>query len=167
MALVVFLRGVNVGGHRRFRPSTLVDKLKRLDVINIGATGTFIVRKPIAPAKLRADIARLLPFDAEIAICGASEIAKLTHDFDAPPDVVRFISVLSRASRSSPELPIKFPAGGEWLLKVVALDGRFVFGLYRRHMRVITYLSMLDRVFGAPAITRGWNTIAAIKGKLG
>jgi len=29
-------------------------------------------------------------------------------------------------------------------------------------MRVIGYLGMVDRVFGVPATTRNWNTLAAI-----
>jgi uncharacterized protein (DUF1697 family) len=168
MALVVLLRGVNVGGHRRFRPSTVVEELRHLDVSNIGAAGTFVVRAPVARSKLRAQFARILPFDAEIAICDASEIAALpSHEFDAPHEAVRFVSVLCRASRSAPKLPIQFPSRGTWLVNVVAREGRFVFGLYRRHMKVIGYLGELDRVFGVPAITRNWNTIGAIGRKLG
>jgi hypothetical protein len=45
MALVVFLRGVNVGGHRTFRRSTLTEQLKHLDAVNIGAAGTFVIRQ--------------------------------------------------------------------------------------------------------------------------
>jgi hypothetical protein len=78
------------------------------------------------------------------------------------PDIIRFVSVLSRLSRSPLRLPIILPSRGKWLLKVLARDGRFVFGLYRRHMKVISYLGTLDRVFGAPATTRNWNTIEAI-----
>ena len=46
MALIVFLRGVNVGGHRTFRPSTLARELSDYDVVSVGAAGTFVVRKP-------------------------------------------------------------------------------------------------------------------------
>lgn len=46
MALVVFLRGVNVGGHRTFRPRDLARKLRDYDVVNVGAAGTFVVRQP-------------------------------------------------------------------------------------------------------------------------
>ena len=42
MALVVFLRGLNVGGYRTFRPSLLAERLKRYHVINIGAAGTIL-----------------------------------------------------------------------------------------------------------------------------
>jgi hypothetical protein len=62
----------------------------------------------------------------------------------------------------SPRLPLTLPSGGEWLLKVLARDGRFVVGLYRRRMKVIGYLGQLDRLFGVPVTTRNWNTLAAI-----
>jgi uncharacterized protein (DUF1697 family) len=58
MALVVFLRGINVGGHRTLRPSTLAAELSRYDVENVGAAGTFVVRKPGARAAFRAALLR-------------------------------------------------------------------------------------------------------------
>jgi uncharacterized protein (DUF1697 family) len=171
-ALVVLLRGVNVGGHRRFRPSTLAEKLKHLDLVNIGAAGTFVIRRPVSRAQLRAELGRNLPFDADIVICEGREIVKLmssNHFADQPvrPDVVRFVSVLSRCPRSAPSMPMSFPSSGEWLLKILARDNRFVFGLYRRHMKVIGYLGTFDRIFGVPATTRTWNTITAICRVLG
>jgi hypothetical protein len=72
------------------------------------------------------------------------------------------VSVLSQSPRSAPALPIVFPSTGQWLLKILARDRRFVFGVYRRHMKVISYLNTFDRIFGAPATTRNWNTITAI-----
>jgi hypothetical protein len=42
MALIVFLRGVNVGGHRTFRPSIVARELNDYDVLNVGAAGTFV-----------------------------------------------------------------------------------------------------------------------------
>jgi hypothetical protein len=126
-----------------------------------------VIRQPISRAQLRVEVARRLPFDAEIMICQGREIARLmSHDFFAGlpvrPDIVRFVSVLSRRPRSAPRLPIKLPSRGGWLLKVLARDNRFVFGLYRRHMKVIGYLGTLDQLFGVPVTTRNWNTITAI-----
>jgi len=40
VALVVFHRGVNVGGHRTFRPSVLARGQSDYGVVNVGATGT-------------------------------------------------------------------------------------------------------------------------------
>lgn len=166
MALVVFLRGVNVGGHRTFRPSMLAEQLKHLGAVNIGAAGTFVIRRPAGQAQLRAELARRLPFDAEIMICEGREVSRLVsqNPFAGQPvrsDIVRFVSVLSRRPRSAPGLPMTFPSHGKWLMKVLERDGRFVFGVYRRDMKVIGYLGMLDRLFGVPATTRSWNTITA------
>jgi uncharacterized protein (DUF1697 family) len=172
VALVVFLRGVNVGGHRTFRPAMLTEQLKHLDAVNIGAAGTFVIRRPITRAQLRAELARRLPFDAEIMICQGREIVRMmsqNHFADQPvrPDIVRFVSVLSRRPRSAPSTPMSFPSSGRWLLKILARDNRFVFGLYRRHMKAISYLGTLDRLFGVPATTRNWNTITAVARVLG
>lgn len=167
MALVVLLRGVNVGGHRTFRPAALAAELKHLEVVNIGAAGSFVVRHPVTQARLRAELARRLPFETEIMICDGREFLRVTSQdhFSGEAegrDVVRFVSVFSRSPRSVPTLPLSFPERGDWMLKLVATEKRFVFGVYRRHMKAIGYLGSLDRLFGAPATTRNWNTVAAI-----
>ena len=167
MALVVLVRGLNVGGHRTFRPARLAAQLQHLGVLNIGAAGTFVIRQPVSRTRLRDEFARRLPFEAEIMICAGREIVRLVSNdlfqhHPIRPDIVRFVSVLSRVPRSTPRLPMTLPPRGEWLLKVLARDDRFVFGLYRRHMKVISYLGTLDRLFGVPMTTRNWNTITAI-----
>jgi uncharacterized protein (DUF1697 family) len=172
VALVVLLRGTNVGGHRTFRPSTLAQQLKHLDAVNIGAAGTFVIRRPGTRAQLRAEMAGRLPFEAEIMICEGREIVRLiSHNHfagqPARPQIVRFVSVLSQRPRSAPSMPMSFPSSGKWLLKILARDERFVLGLYRRHMKVISYLGTLDRIFGVPATTRNWNTMTAISKVLG
>lgn len=171
MSLVVLLRGVNVGGHRTFRPTTLARQLRHLDVVNIGAAGTFVVRHPITQARLRAEVARRLPFDAEVVICRGREITALMaqdHFAGLPrrSDFVRFVSVLARKPRLTPATPMCFPPAGTWLLKILAREHRFVIGVYRRQMKAIGYLGTLDRLFGVPATTRNWNTITAIAGVL-
>ena len=105
MALVVLLRGVNVGGHRTFRPTTLTKQLKHLDAVNIGAAGTFVVRQPITRAQLRAELSRRLPFDAEIMICHGREIVRMlsqNHFADQPvfpvPDSLTYRVVLELPS---------------------------------------------------------------------
>lgn len=166
MALVVFLRGINVGGHRRFRPSLLAKELSHYDIVNVGATGTFVVRRPWPQAKFRAELMRKLPFEAGVAFCDGRDLMELGTDnpFGAepsPPDVVRFVSILSRTGRL-PAMPIALPGDGEWFVRVLASKKRFVFGEYRRHMKTIGYLGQIDKLFSAPATTRNWNTIARI-----
>ena len=96
MALVVFLRGVNVGGHRTFRPSVLAKELRDYDVVNVGAAGTFVVRRPGSRAEFRAELIRRLPFETQIVLCDGRDLLRLEteHPFGrgAPErDVVRFV----------------------------------------------------------------------------
>src|SRR2546422_8239885 len=104
MALVVFLRGVNVGGHRTFRPSILARELRDYDVVNVGAAGTFVVRKPGSQAKFRAALLRKLPFETEVVLCDGRALIRLETENPfgtepSRPDVVRFVSILSKAGR--------------------------------------------------------------------
>jgi uncharacterized protein (DUF1697 family) len=172
MALVVFLRGVNVGGHRVFRPAALAEQLTHFGAVNIGAAGTFVIRGPVGRATLRAELRRRLPFETDIVICTAREIAGLMagHPFGhrpARPGIVRFASVLSRPPRVAPKLPASFPPRGRWLLQVLTRDHRFLIGHYRRHMETIRHFGALDRVCGAPVTTRNWNTMTAVASALG
>jgi uncharacterized protein (DUF1697 family) len=167
MALVVLLRGVNVGGHRTFRPSVLARELRDYDVVNVGAAGTFVVRKPGSRAKFRTALLRRLPFEAEVVLCDARDFLRLETEnpFGAETsasDVVRFVSILSKAGGVRTSLPVTFPPAGEWLVRVMASQGQFVFGMYRRHMKTIGYLGQIDKLYGVPATTRNWNTIIAI-----
>jgi uncharacterized protein (DUF1697 family) len=167
MAHVVFLRGVNVGGHRVFRPSSLPAQLPELGLVNIGAAGTFVVRQRIGQEAIRRALARSLPFDAEIVICTAAQVKTLLDSNvfagqPVGPEVVRFVSVLSRPPRIAPLLPMEFPHGRRWLVKLVGQVGRFVAGVYRRDMRTISYLGRIDVVFEVPVTTRNWNTFGLI-----
>ena len=167
MASAVFLRGVNVGGHKTFQPSVLAKELSTLDVVNIGAAGTFVVRKPISQTGLRAELRRRLPFDAEIMICSARDITRLVaadpfRDEPSGTDIVRFVSLLAKRPGKLPSLPFSLPPDDEWLLKIIAVRDRFVLGLYRRNMKVISYLGQIEKRLGVSATTRNWNTISAI-----
>ena len=167
MALVVFLRGVNVGGHRTFRPSILARELSNYGVVNVGAAGTFVVQKPGPRAKFRAELLRKLPFEAEVVFCDGRHLIRLEKENPfgtepSRPEIVRFVSILSKTNRRLASVPCTFPPFGEWFVRVIASKDRFVFGVYRRHMKTIGYLGQIDKLFGVPATTRNWNTITAI-----
>lgn len=165
MALVVFLRGVNVGGHRVFRPNILARELSDYGAVNVGAAGTFVVHKPGPRAKFRAELAQKLPFETEIMLCNGRDLIRLEMEnpFGASrPDIVRFVSILSKTGRGLTSIPFALPARGKWFVRVLASKNRFIFGEYRRHMKTIGYLGQIDKLFGMRATTRNWNTIIAI-----
>ena len=167
MALIVFFRGINVGGHRTFRPSALARELGAYDVVNVGAAGTFIVRKPGSRTKFLAELRRRLPFEAKIAFCDHRDLLRLESEnpFGPEPprqDVVRFVSILSKTSRHKLSLPIAIPQSGEPFVQIIGWKERLLFGVYRRHMRTIGYLGQIDELFGVSVTTRSWSTIRPV-----
>lgn len=167
MALVVFLRGVNVGGHRTFRPSALAGALRAYDVVNVGAAGTFVVRKPGPRGRFRAALMKKLPFEADVALCEGKDLIRAVaeHPFGTnlpAAGITRFVSVLVNARTPQAAVPFALPREGEWLVRVIGASDRFVFGMYRRHMKTIGYLGQMDKLLGARATTRNWNTIMAV-----
>ena len=167
MALAVFLKGINVGGHRTFRPTGLARALKRYEVANVGAAGTFVVRGRVARGELRAEIVRRLPFPAVVMICSGRDLLELvsTEPFAGQPDgpqIVRFVSLMSRNQKRPPRLPRSLPTVGRWGLRVLERRGPFILGLYRREMKAIGYLGQLERLVGVPLATRSWTTIQAV-----
>jgi uncharacterized protein (DUF1697 family) len=167
MRWAVFLRAVNVGGNNLCRPAVIAKELSRFGIINIGAVGTFVVRENVSESALRRAIAERLPFKCEIMICPARDIIKLTsHDpfLEAPsgPDIVRFVSVSAKPIRPLPSLPLSLPSDRDWVLKIIAIENRFVLGVYRRQMRAISYLAKVEKQLGVPLTTRNWNTIARV-----
>ena len=177
MRWIVFLRAVSVGGTNRCQPALIAKELAKFGVVNIGAVGTFVVREDVSESALRAAIAKKLPFKCEIMICPARDIIKLVRQWtDSPwraskdpfsrqpsgPNIVRFVSVLAKRLRTPPSLPLSLPSDDDWLLKIIAIQDRFVLGLYRRQMKAISYLGKIEKRLGVTVTTRNWNTIQKI-----
>jgi hypothetical protein len=181
MRWVVFLRAVNVGGANRCQPAVIAKQLAKFGVVNIGAVGTFVVREGVTESALRNAFAKKLLFKCEIMICPARDVVKLASKdpFARQPsgeNITRFVSVLTKplphlrsgSHQTSnikpqksrlPPLPLNLPSEENWLLKIIAIEKRFVLGLYRRQMKAIGYLGKIEKLFGVPATTRSWSTI--------
>src|SRR4029077_18473713 len=167
MRWVVFLRAVNVGKANRCQPAQIAKEPAKFGLVNIGAVGTFVVRENVRESVLRKAIAKKLPFKCEIMICPAGEIIKLASkdpfsQQPSGPDITRFVNVLAKRLPSPPALPLSLPSDDDWLLKVIAIEGRFVLGLYRRQMKAISYLGKIEKLLGMPATNRNWNTIEKV-----
>ena len=182
MPSVVFLRAVNVGGTNRCRPAVIAKQLSKFGLLNIGAVGTFVVRKDVSEAALRAALARKLPFKCEIMICPARDVIRIVskNPFSqqpSGPNITRFVSVAAKPIRGgarsdlhqtsnikfqTSQLPLSLPSNEDWLLKIIAIQDRFVLGLYRRQMKAISYLGKIEKLLGVPVTTRNWNTIEKV-----
>jgi len=168
MSWVVFLRGVNVGGHKTFQPSALAQELAEFDAVNVGAAGTFVIRKAIRQTALRDEILRRLPVKAEVMICRSRDVLDLAsrEPFSEDPsqkDVKWYVSVLANRPRTLPPLPIDQPAGADWQVRIIGVPGRFALSLHRRQGRTLVYPNeVVEKKLGVSATTRNWNTISAI-----
>ena len=169
MRWVVFLRGVNVGKANRCQPAVIARQLSRFGAINIGAVGTFVVREDVSESALRAAMAKQLPFKCEIMICPARDIIRLAANdpFTGQPSgekITRFVSILAKPLPlpRTLKLPHYLPSPDDWLLKIIAIQDRFLLGVYRREMKAIGYLGKIEKLLGVSATTRNWNTIAKI-----
>lgn len=167
MALVVFLKGINVGGHRRFKPGELARELSHLDVVNVGAAGTLVVRGTGTHAAVRSTLKARLPFEADVMICDGGEVVELVASDPfkgrrSSPDVIQFVSILLKGRTPTATLPLTIPGTGPWTVKVLERRGRYLLGEHRREMKAIGCLEQLEQVFGSKATTRGWKTMQKV-----
>lgn len=165
---MVFLRAANVGGSQVFRPAKVAAALKRLDVVNVGAAGTFVVRSAASPTTIRRELTRQLPFDPVLAIRPAREIVALVaRDPFAgvafSRDLRGWVGVLTAPVRRRPPLPCRLPASGRWSIRFDEIDGAFAMGLWQRDEEgKLIPGSAVERLLGVPMTVRWWETVLKV-----
>ena len=170
MSYVVFLRAANVGGKNVFRPARLAAALTHLDVVNVGAAGTFLVRGKSTAAAIRRDFLAELPFEPELAVRPAREILALVRSEPfagtaLSKDLRGWAAVLSARPTARPKLPLSKPDGKPWSVRFDRIDGAFALGLWRRRPSGFVFPNeVVERALGVPATTRFWETLERIAG---
>ncbi len=158
LASAVFLRAANVGGSSVFSPAALA---KRLDLVNIGAAGTFVARRRVSAR----EIARALPFELDVVVRPGVEVTELVAAGPpkVPHNVQLFVVVLVRSPRASPNLPFERPEGQNWFLRVLERRGAFVVCARRVEVqRGLDLSAIIQRSFGVPATARSWGTMVRV-----
>jgi len=162
---VVFRRAANVGGRNVFRPAQLARALDHLDVVNVGAAGTFVVRGKASAARIRREIVALLPFEPSLAVVPAGEVVALVRS--KPFAGVRFskdrrgwVAVLDGRPRHRIGLPVFVPAPKAWSVRFDRVQGCFALGLWQRRPGSFVFPShTVEKALGVTATTRWWETI--------
>ncbi|MDR3457218.1 MAG: DUF1697 domain-containing protein [Verrucomicrobiae bacterium] len=167
MASVIFFRAANVGGHQVFQPGVLAKELAAFGVSNIGAAGTFVVRENVTATKLRAEIHRRLPFQPELMIYPVRVIRQLVdsnpfHDAPAGKDMTYYVSILPKALRTLPTLPLDFPTPDTWEVKIHRITGQLVLCVQRPGKKKLYPNAVIEKHSGLSATTRNWNTFVKI-----
>lgn len=168
MPHVVFLRAANVGGRNVFRPAQLAAALAHLDVLNVGAAGTFVVRSRVPAASIRREVLELLPFQPRIAVRPAGEVLALVRSepfrgVAFSKDLRGWVAVLDGRPKVRPPLPLARPAGKGWSVRFDRLEGAFALGLCRRRPgRFVFPNQVVESALGVPATTRWWETFERV-----
>jgi uncharacterized protein (DUF1697 family) len=164
---VVFLRAANVGGKNVFRPAQLAASLSHLDVVNVGAAGTFVVRRPASIATIRREIVSRVPFDPDIAIRPAGEVLDFVRS--EPFRGVTFskqlrgwVAVLTGTPKAVPSLPVIAPTGNLWSVRFDRLDGAYALGLWHWRPKFKFASVVVEDAVGVSATTRWWETFERI-----
>ena len=168
MPHVVFLRAANVGGKNVFRPAQLAAALAHLDLVNVGAAGTFVVRGKATPAAIRREILAHLPFEPEIAVRPAGEVVALVRS--APfrglaftKDLRGWVATLGGRPKTRPKLPLLKPAGKAWSVRFDRIEGAYALGLsQRRAGGSLSPNQVVEAALGVPATTRWWETFERV-----
>lgn len=165
MSHVVFLRAANVGGRNVFRPAQLARALAPLDLVNVGAAGTFVVRGGATRDQIRRAILAELPFVPQIAIRPGREVLALARSEPfrgavLSRDMRAWVAVLSARARKRPLLPLTAPAGRDWSVRFDRVVGAYALGLWRRRPGGYVFPSLVvEKALGVPATTRWWETL--------
>jgi len=167
MDWAIFLRGANVGGARVFKPAAFACGL---GVENIGAAGTFVARNRSSAAAVKKEFADALPFETEIIVIAAADIAALVKRDPfrkLPARSKPVVTILVGKPKSTCRFPFDRPAGPKWEVRLFGIDGPFVPGCYRVFGRLGHYPNeIVETALGVPATTRGWSTLLKVQSTL-
>jgi hypothetical protein len=167
-AQVVFLRAVNVGGTSVFSVAQLAKDLGRYEVKNVGAAGTFVVKKAPPVATLKKEILGRIPLAKrpEVMIRPAKEILELVESDPFVKQEGRpFVTVLASEPSKLPPLPLDMPAGTLWDVRLLEVRGHYALHTLSDRAKPGTTANF-EKVLGVSGTTRGWATILRVAREL-
>ncbi len=167
---VAFLRGINVGGHkkvpmldlRRCFAETGFSEVKTL--LNSG--NVLFATKPahleILRRKIETAIRKQFGFDVLVIVRALSEIDETIardpfKNVAVDKNTRLYVTFLAALPNSAP--PRKFPSD----LRIVSVAGREVFSVLNlQNARSVDALAFIEQTWGKNSTTRNWNTIRRI-----
>lgn len=163
MRYAIFLRGINVGGHKTVVMAQLKKSLGALgctDVVTLLNSGNVVLTSKKSPAVIEKDVVKAVGFELEVLVWTAPELAALVASepfAKTAPDSKQYVCFVKRPVTL--KLPVRFEKFG-----LEAFAGQKQ-ALFLRSFPVPNprngYPTELEREVG-PTTTRTWNTVLKV-----
>jgi uncharacterized protein (DUF1697 family) len=169
-----FLRGINVGGHRRIKMDALKKAFESLGfnrVQTVLASGNVVFEAPSASAgaltkQLEKALKETFGFEIGVLTRSIQELRRLDnaepfHGITVTPRTRLFVTFLTEKAARRLKLPYVAPGGHFKILRASENEVCSVLTLtdLRRGMH---FMAFLDKEFGPRITTRSWGTITRI-----
>jgi uncharacterized protein (DUF1697 family) len=172
-AIIAFLRGINVGGHKKIPMAALKAAFEALGFVNVRtvlASGNVVFSAPSGGPDLEEAIARGLAqafgFPVPVILRTVKQLgAMLVSDpFKAAPsgpDVRLYVTFLPKRAPARPPARLPEPPAG---MRIVRVDPGEVYSVVRLSKGVGTpdLLAFLERTVGRDVTTRNWQTVTKL-----
>lgn len=173
---VAFLRGINVGGHKRIRMANLGQAFEALGFQNVRtllASGNVAFEAHATVRKLRdRALAKILEqkikqaFGLEVSVVLRTRRALLRlldanpfKNIIVTPRTRLFVTFLPDKPRTALKIPYQSPDKSFRIVRLLGRDICSVLTLGPQWSRNLRQMDILEREFGKKITTRNWNTV--------
>jgi uncharacterized protein (DUF1697 family) len=169
-----FLRGINVGGHRKIKMTDLaryVEEMGYGEVKTLIASGNVLFTtekqdETTLEGAIERALAQRLGYEVDVMVRSVERLQALVKAKPFPPigaDQHGYVSILKTAPLSSPELPYDAPDEG---FRVLTVDDREIFYITWKlangpHGDPTKFMKVFGKI---PTTVRNWNTIVKMAG---
>lgn len=167
---VAFLRGINVGGHKKMPMADLKKMLEKAGFSNVKtllASGNVLFESPVSDTKklkemMGKDMEKTFGFKPDIIIRTKKEIQDLVASdpfkkIKVTPMTRLYVTFVSDTPKSKLKIPYVSPEKDFTILKVT--DGEVISVLELIERGTIDAMEILEKEFGKNVTTRNWNTV--------
>lgn len=171
---VAFLRGINVGGHKK----VVMEDLRQAfagwgfqNVKTVLASGNVVFQSPMtSPGGLvptiQDKIKETFGLEVSVILRTLPEIQGLVNaspfkEITVTPQTRLYVTLLSEKPESALKIPYESPEKDFQILRVSNSEVCSVLTL-APNSRTVDYMSILEKEFGKNITTRNWNTIVKI-----
>lgn len=169
---IAFLRGINVGGHKKVPMSDLKKALEKAgfkDVMTLLNSGNVVLESDETADAVRKiseeAIRKKFGFDVAVIIRTANELQELADSdpfggIKLTPETRQYVSFLSAPTKSTLKIPY---TSKDMTFKILKVDGLNIFSVMLPYKtlqtKTVDAMAFLEKEFGKGITTRNWNTV--------